>query len=975
MSRPLVIVFQELATPQVTPTIPDLNTVVVGPAYDLLDYPDDATAILLAAAYGQLDQPTTYAPPTSSEDAVTVLSGAYPAQTAGSVVDHASVKPMLKFPRVILGHTTANAALGPILSAASTTSASDQTLLMLNTAVLIDFVAAGIQPGDKVILTSSAGQTVSRTVGTVGEPNASGLVVSGNEKYLRLTQNLPASGAGADQWTYDNATEIRIERELAIQALVDTTGLVITFPEPGTDKLVIKGGVALSVTLTPRPTVAVPSPTSSVVTRVVSYAGVYLPYRALRQDLQVTNSYSQNSLVTVNGVPTVTGVGKIDARNPQAVGIWLALQNSGTAPIYGYGIPSDDSVGHASARAAMSSRKDLYAFVPLTMDINIHASYSTEFTAMADPNQALEDGVVQKFRVVLGAFPLPTAETLVQDSISGVAEQPTGVNTALKRTVSVAAASTGDLDIRDVLPGDTVTIGLTPASSTWQTRRGTHKVGHVNSSQDYPNSGDPAAFEIIPGTNRWNDALVAAAGDIELLIKGADGSEKVKILAAATITETTSVMVYTMKAPTVVGGPYTIEYAITGGLTNVRVTLAGFAILIEVNGTSHTSTMVKTAIDAHAQVSALLSVVISAGASYVIANAVAATNISPVAGTCTAQIAQNDDLFNRFVDASATFLTNGVKAGDVLEIPLDPNNYGPAAFEGRLLSYTIASVISENGVLIANGLDDTDSAAKELPHYFARDVSDRYIDNATPNAMNYRIRRAYTKDEMVLANITIAQSIRSKRCSLMWPDVCGVSDLRDGSLVRTTSSVRALAPSQPGYYLACVIGGAVAGLPAQHGLTNLGLAGISSLTHATDYFEDRQLTRMSDGGLFVITQPTPGALPSCIHQLTTDPTAVETGELSVVKNVDFVSKFFLDLLEPFLGVYNVTTETQNEIFRAVSDGAENLKGRNVARIGPPLIDGSVTDIRVSEFDATRIELFFRGNVPRPLNTIAFHLVL
>ena len=94
-----------------------------------------------------------------------------------------------------------------------------------------------------------------------------------------------------------------------------------------------------------------------------------------------------------------------------------------------------------------------------------------------------------------------------------------------------------------------------------------------------------------------------------------------------------------------------------------------------------------------------------------------------------------------------------------------------------------------------------------------------------------------------------------------------------------------------------------------------------------------------------------------------------------MKNVDFISKFFLDLLEPFIGVYNVTTATQNAIYRAIDDGAANLKGRSLDRIGPPLISGTVTAIQVSEFDASRIEVYFRGTIPKPLNTIAFHLVV
>ena len=77
MARPLVLIFQELAQPQATPNTPDLNTVVVGPAYDLFDYPDDASTILLSTAYGQLEARagngtyTGYQPPAAGSDADT----------------------------------------------------------------------------------------------------------------------------------------------------------------------------------------------------------------------------------------------------------------------------------------------------------------------------------------------------------------------------------------------------------------------------------------------------------------------------------------------------------------------------------------------------------------------------------------------------------------------------------------------------------------------------------------------------------------------------------------------------------------------------------------------------------------------------------------------------------------------------------------------------------------------------------------
>jgi hypothetical protein len=1081
MARPLVLVFQELATPQVTVTTPDLNTVIVGPAYDLLDYPDDATSIQLDATYGLADQSASYIPPGIGDEAVTVLSGAYPQQTPGSLVDHTSVAVTLKYPRVVLGST--NASVAPVLGSYVTTDAADQTLLTLSSPATGGFITAGVRAGDRVILTCSTG-TVVRSVSTVGEPNAAGFATASS--LLRLTQNLPAT------WDFAGHTSIRIERELLIQRLVDTSSTIITFPETGTDKLVIKGGVSLSVVIEPVPSVSTPSPASSTVSRLLAYSQLYLAYRAIRQDLQSLLQLDAGALVTVNGIPTVTGLGKIDSRNPLAVGVSVALQNSGTAPIFAYGVSSNDLVGHANARDALSTRRDLYAFVPLTQDVNVIAAYQSEFAAMANPSTALARGVVQKFRIVVGSVPLPTSTTIYEGSISGIASQPSGASTGLYRTITISPPSLG-MGVASVLPGDTVIVGLTSSDPVWQSRRGVHRVSHVNQTL----ADGASNFEIIPGSSRWaSNAGSAVDGSVELVIRAPDGTVKLSNLGVAAIgtgaaataatgsitvpngatlvdgdtltlndgtnpatvfefdsgggydpahvpitftagddvatvaasvvsaingvgatlritagTPTAGLIPLTndvagsagnqtigaptyvtvvnmtggadstitgvhvvMKNATTVGGPYTIQYVVTSGVAAVGVSVTGFAIRVQVNGTSHTAQNVVTALNADPIVSTLLTATLTSGGSTVIGAGVGPVSVVPAANSCLAAVVVNDAIFNQLSDASAQFLTAGVKAGDVLEFPLDPNSYGPSAFSGRLLSYTVATVLNENGLLIANGLDDTDVSANELPHFYDRDIPNRLLTNTGTTALNYRIRRQLSKKDQVTSLITVAQSIRSKRCTLVWPDVVQVSDLRNGALPRT-ANVRALAGDVPGYYIGCQVGGAIAGLPSQHGLTNLGLAGINFLRHSQGYFTESQLTQVSDGGYFVMIQQVPGALPLCIHQLTTDPTAIETGELSVVKNVDFISKFFLDLLEPFIGVYNVTQATQNAILRAVDDGAASLMSRTLDRIGPPLISGEVTNIQVASFDASRIEVYFLGNVPKPLNTVAFHLVV
>lgn len=1101
MARPLVLVFEELAQPQATPAIPDLNTIVIGPAYDVLDFPDDAATILLTSTYGSLNlgngygSNVGYAPPVTGAAAVTVLSGAYPGQHPGALVDHATVRLTLKLPRVVLGSTYLGSGVAPVLAAKVTTDVTDQTLVTITAAVTNTFVQLGVRAGDTIVLTSSYAtteQTVVRTVASVGEPNPAGLVPAGSESKLRLTQNLPpantaatgtitavggaslvdgetftisdgtnvatvfefdsgggvvgghvavaftggdsaatvaasilaaingvgggllvtaSSGGGAlvnlvndvvgaqgnvalaetvanagfvvsgmtggladaTTWTYDTNGEARVERVLTTQTLVDTTGTFVTFPEPGTDKLVLLGAVQLSLSLTPAATVAVPNPATATVSRTLSYAEVYLAYRALRQDLQEVGSVTTENERTSNGLAFLDPVGKIDARNPLAGALHVALQNSGAAPVFYYGVSADSAVGHASARAGIETRDDLYALVLLTSDLNVLAGYKFEVESLADPLLAQQDGVPQKFRMALGSTTLPTTTTIYAGSLNGVASQPSGAVTGLYRTLSFLNASA--LNFHQVLPGDTLTIGLTPVGTQWQNRRGVHVVGHVNSSDPDPAGGVASVLELVPGNGRWNDlADAGSTGDIEVLIKGADGTTKVSKLAAADLTINAGTVHIVMKAPTQQGGPYTVAYLVSAPITSPTVAINGFAITVTVNGTSHTTQNVSDALNAHATVGALLTATVTAGAGAIVNAPLAPVSVSPVATSATATVLVNDGLYNKLTDAAGLFLTAGTKPGDLVEIPLDPNNYGPDAYVGRTLTYVVAQVLSESALLIANGLDDTGSSANELPHFFARDVANRFVDNTALNAQNYRVRRALSKDDQVLALAGVAQSLKSKRVVVVFPDLVTVAGLLDGGLPRTLATTPSPANDQPGWYLAAQVGGAIAGLPAQHPLTNLGLAGVSSLKHAQGYFSERQLTRLSDAGLFVMKQNHPTDLPYCIHQLTTDPSFIETGEVSVVKNIDFVAKFLQDLLGLFLGQYNVLPETLNNIHRSVSDGMDLLIGRRIDKIGPPLLSGTITLIRVSPFAADRVQLFTTISVPKPLNTIELHVV-
>lgn len=317
--------------------------------------------------------------------------------------------------------------------------------------------------------------------------------------------------------------------------------------------------------------------------------------------------------------------------------------------------------------------------------------------------------------------------------------------------------------------------------------------------------------------------------------------------------------------------------------------------------------------------------------------------------------AAQPDLYLQLKDVSGTFVASGVAAGDIIQIPLDPDaTITPSSVFTTLV---VNNVISDQRLIVVNNGQDSSTVMNELPHGVKR-IGGALVVATT---VNYQIVRTLSKDQQITNLIAVAQSFNSSRTILVWPDKCDVAGVTGGT-------------KQPGFYLAAAVGGMTAGLPSQQGFTNLGIAGISQIYDANTYFTDSQLTDLSNGGWYVFSQQTPQSLPFTIHQLTTNPATLESGEFSVVKNFDFVSIFFVDILQDFLGQYNVTADTLTLIQSALNTGAQLLLLRTVAKIGAPLTSFAITSLGVSPTSADRVLIYLGIGLPNPLNVIELHLV-
>lgn len=910
MVRPIVLVYQEFAQATVTPTTPDLNCLIAGPAYQIRDYPEDRTLIQVTD-YGTLQADNPYIPPVASTPAITLA--APPDIVAGAWVDPLSVAVILDEARVIMASGTDGA------------STADDNVL---TSAGATFQTDGLAAGDVLIVDNPAGPATPNLKLTITS------VVSETE--IAVTSNFTTTNGGTLAW--------RVERTLQDQTVDDAFVVTPTFR--ASNEVTLLGGITLLV---------------DAVARVVASAEVYVQYRAYRTDLQVMDTVSSTSEI-------LTKIGKIDARNPLAVATSLAKANAGAAPIQFYGVASDDATGYSTMRDELSTDPSIYAQVPLTSSLSILASFKTESEQLADPNEALSNGIPQKFRVVIGSGELPESSTLTEETVTATTEALSGAIPPGTKTVTLASLTAQTDNLR---PGDQLILS---ASENVGSLDGTYTISHINSETEL--ELDTAVPTVVS----------AAEGINYRVFRPSTNSDAVALVDNRAALTSAEAVVYTSRVAGVTPGARTIE------VVDLGTTAGGIHSIVEVAGTSTVISLDLTAgtITAQEVVDA-----VNTGSGVTVpfsgsVNLVASTSSGATAQTVASALASSalssgtagvDDLtstaaldavYVRLFDSAATFLTDGVQAGDIIEMPSNPNG----VFGASTKQFTVNSVISEQRLEILNVAsgsysNNTSTVENELPHLDNRLGTGTDVTQAT---MRYRVIRDLTKDQQVTSLITSAQSLNSRRAILVWPDSVTVEDLTDGSLPRQDDGTASPAAAQPGYYLSAVVGGMTAGLPSHQGFSRLGVAGISQIANSNTYFTEQQLSTLSDGGWYVFAQASPSSLPFSIHQLTTDPSTLEAGEYSIVKNFDFVSLFYLDVLEPFLGVWNINNDTLGFVRQALNTATENLKLRRVAKIGAPLNDGTVTTVEVSEASADRIDAVIEVDLPKPLNVIGLRLV-
>lgn len=911
MVRPIVLIFQEFDEVTATPSTPDLNCLITGPAYQIQDYPDDSDDIQVSN-YGTLNEDNPASPPTGGTAAITLA--APPNITTGAWVDPASVRVYFDSARVILEDGT---------DGVTTTTPPDENTLSSTSAT---FVTNGVAAGDTLIVADPAGGG-SDLVLTVQSVDS--------ETQLRVTTNFTAA---------DTGLSYRVEREVNDEEIDDSFVSTPTFRD--SNEIEILGGVTIPV---------------DSVARTVTFANVYISYRAYRTDLQNVDRVDTTTDIQ-------TKVGRIDARNPLASALSIAKQNAGRAPIQFYGVETQDLTGYTKVKDAISTDDSIYAIVPLHVSLSTLSMFKTDNETLADPNSALANGIPQKFRTVIGSTELTEEETQTAETNTGTTEFLAGATPPGTKTIDIASLTALTTNLQ---PGDQLIVS---ASENVSSLDGTYTIAHINSETELETDEEfPTTVGSAEGINyrvyrASTNTDVVSLVDNRGFFTSTEDVTYTAIDAGVTPAANTTVE-HVQDASTAdgiesivetVGSPNTI--VINADFTSGNVTAQDIVDALN-DGTGVTQSFSGSTL-----------CVASTSSGSTVQTTFTATSLNDTqAGVDDLQsVSALDDVFIRLFDSAASFISDGVQVGDLIEIPENPNG----TYGSDILQFTVGDVLSEQRLEIDNissgsYVNNTSTKQNELPH------TDNRLGTGTTvsqGSIRYRVVRELTTDQQVTQLVSEAQSLDSRRAVLVWPDKVDVSDLVDNSKDPQSDGSAALADSQPGYYLAAAVGGMTAGLPSHQGFSRIGIAGIDKIYNASNYFTESQLTEISDGGLYVFKQDTSTSLPYSIHQLTTDPSTLESGEYSVVKNFDFVSLFFLDLLEPFLGQWNINNDTLGFIRQAINTGIENLKLRRVAKIGAPLNSASITSIEVSDSSADRVEVFVEVDLPKPLNVIGAHLV-
>ena len=334
------------------------------------------------------------------------------------------------------------------------------------------------------------------------------------------------------------------------------------------------------------------------------------------------------------------------------------------------------------------------------------------------------------------------------------------------------------------------------------------------------------------------------------------------------------------------------------------------------------------------------------------------TEASPDAGATITD--STSPTLDTFADAGADFVTDGVVTGDEIAFSFVDGDGVTQTGQTRvstrdsataltlLNGLTAAFIINWNAAVAPNRsyvitsppLDKFDQAENIAD--FSRGFANRRVTNVWPDLVEF----TYTDD--------------SEKTDFKTQDeLDGVTTLQTGNVTRVVD----------GFFLASAIGGQVAGEESEQPFTNLNIVGPVGLRNSNKYFTETQLDIIATGGTYIVIQEIDNGPTFSRHQLSTDISLIEKRELSITKNVDFISKFQRNQLRPYIGKFNITDIYLEQLRSVVSAILASLKSDG------KIITGTIVKLEQSKTQSDTVLLEIDILVPFPANFIRVTLFI
>ncbi len=292
----------------------------------------------------------------------------------------------------------------------------------------------------------------------------------------------------------------------------------------------------------------------------------------------------------------------------------------------------------------------------------------------------------------------------------------------------------------------------------------------------------------------------------------------------------------------------------------------------------------------------------------------------------------------RNTNTNANFLTNGVRAGDVVRCLYTSDGFGNEEYS----EFVIDEVTTEDQLRLLTGPDAPISVAAK-----------------------FEIWRNLTATEEAAEIAANAGSWGSRRVCATWPDT-----------IESSGTV------MEGYFLNCALAGLCSGVLPHQGLTHLEIVGFTDVPRTTSKFNKSQLDTMALGGAWIVTQDLTWADTS-VGQIYTRH-AITTGgyddvnqrEEMITRNVDSISFRFKDAFKPFIGVTNVTPTIQSRLLVEAETLIRVLQTEGeTENLGGQLISATIVELRPHLTLKDRYVIKINCEVPYSTNNVEIHLAI